>query len=108
MRRVSFTADDFGLTESVNEAVERAHRQGVLHAASLMVAGAAAADAVARARALPNLRVGLHLVVIEGPAVLPPGEIPDLVDAEGQFASDQLRLGIDYFARPRVRRQLAA
>ncbi len=108
MRRVIFTADDFGLTESVNEAVERAHRHGALHAASLMVAGAAAADAVARARALPNLRVGLHLVVIEGPAVLPPGEIPDLVDAEGQFASDQLRLGIDYFARPRVRRQLAA
>ena len=61
--------------------------RGVLHAASLMVAGAAAADAVARARALPNLRVGLHLVVIEGPAVLPPAEIPDLVDARGRFPS---------------------
>jgi chitin disaccharide deacetylase len=108
MQRVTFTADDFGLTQSVNEAVERAHRDGVLQAASLMVAGPAAADAVRRARALPSLRVGLHLVVIEGPAVLPPGDIPDLVDAHGRFPSHQLRLGMNYFLRPRVRRQLAA
>jgi hopanoid biosynthesis associated protein HpnK len=108
MKRVIFSADDFGLTQQVNEAVELAHRQGALTSASLMVAGPAAADAVRRARALPGLRVGLHLVVIEGPAVLPPSEIPDLVDAAGQFPSDQLRLGIAYFLRPRVRRQLAA
>jgi len=108
MRRVVFSADDFGLSESVNEAVERAFREGVLSAASLMVAGPAAADAVRRARALPGLRVGLHLVAIEGQAVLPPAEIPDLVDASGWFPSDQLRLGVKYFFRPRVRRQLAA
>ena len=105
-RRVTFTADDFGLSESVNEAVERAHCDGILNAASLMVAGAAAADAVRRAKALPSLRVGLHLVVIEGPAVLPPSDIPDLVDAHGRFPSDQLRLGVNYFFRPRIRRQL--
>jgi chitin disaccharide deacetylase len=108
MQRILFTADDFGLSESVNEAVERAHRDGMLHAASLMVAGPAAADAVRRARALPELRVGLHLVVIEGPAVLPPADIPDLVDAQGWFPSDQFRLGINYCVRPRIRRQLAA
>jgi hopanoid biosynthesis associated protein HpnK len=107
-RRIVATADDFGLSEAVNEAVERAHREGVLGAASLMVAGAAADDAVRRARRLPNLRVGLHLVLVEGPAVLPPADIPDLVGADGRFASDQVRRGIDYFFRPRVRRQLAA
>ncbi len=105
---VVFTADDFGLSAAVNEAVEQAHRHGVLHAASLMVAGPAAADAVARARRLPGLRVGLHLVVIEGPAVLPPAAIPDLVDRDGQFPSSQLALGIAYAARPSVGRQLAA
>lgn len=107
-RSVRFTADDFGLSLAVNEAVERAHRDGVLACASLMVAGEAAADAVARARRLPGLRVGLHLVVIEGPAVLPPADIPDLVDAAGQFPSDQLRLGIAYAFNRRVRQQLAA
>ena len=100
MKRVVFSADDFGLTVAVNEAVERAHRDGILDQASLMVAGAAADDAVRRARALPSLRVGLHLVVIEGPAVSPPSEIPGLVDASGQFPSDQARLGFRYFFSP--------
>jgi hopanoid biosynthesis associated protein HpnK len=108
MRRVIISADDFGLSEAVNEAVEQAHRDGILEAASLMVAAPAAADAVRRARALPNLRVGLHLVVIDGPAVLPPAEITGLVDANGQFPSDQFRLGVRYAFLPHVRRQLAA
>ena len=108
MKTITFSADDFGLTESVNEGIERAHRDGVLQAASLMVAAPAAADAVRRARANPSLRVGLHLVVIEGPAALPHIEIPDLVNAAGQFPSDQLRLGLNYFFRPRIRRQLLA
>jgi hopanoid biosynthesis associated protein HpnK len=108
VKRVTFSADDFGLSVAVNEAVERAHRHGVLDAASLMVAGPAAPDAVRRARALPSLRVGLHLVVIEGPSVLPARDIPELVDPAGQFPSDQFRLGLNYFFRPRVRQQLAA
>jgi hopanoid biosynthesis associated protein HpnK len=106
MKRVIVSADDFGLSEAVNEGIERAHCDGILTSASLMVAGAAAADAVERARRLPGLRVGLHLVVIEGPAVLPHGTIPDLVDAEGQFPSDQLGLGLRYAFSARVRRQL--
>jgi hopanoid biosynthesis associated protein HpnK len=72
-----------------------------------MVAAPAAADAVRRARAMPNLRVGLHLVVIEGAAVLPPSRIPDLVDANGQFPSDQLPIGLKYAFHPSARRQLA-
>ena len=107
-RRVIVSADDFGLSEAVNEGIERAHREGVLGSASLMVAGDAAADAVRRARTMPNLRVGLHLVVIEGAATLPASQIPDLVDSSGWFPSDQLRLGVNYFFRPAVRRQLAA
>jgi hopanoid biosynthesis associated protein HpnK len=108
VKTVTISADDFGLTDSVNDAIERAHRDGILQAASLMVAGPAAAGAIRIARANPSLRVGLHLVVIEGPATLPRARIPDLVDASGQFPSDQLGLGIGYFFRPRIRRQLWA
>ncbi len=108
MTRVTLTADDFGLSEAVNDAVEQAHRDGVLTAASLMVAGPAAADAIARARRMPTLKVGLHLVVIEGPAILPPAQIPALVDTTGWFPSNQLRLGLRYFFLPHVRQQLAA
>ena len=107
-RKVIFSADDFGLCEAVNEGIERAHRDGLLRSASLMVGGAAVEDAVRRARRMPGLRIGLHVVAIEGPAVLPPSEIPDLVDADGQFPSDQLRLGLRYFFVPGVRTQLRA
>lgn len=102
------TADDFGLHPSVNEAVERAHTEGILTAASLMVGASAAGDAIARARALPGLRVGLHLVLADGPSVLPPRAIPDLVDGSGQFGARMVRDGVRYFCLPRVRRQLAA
>jgi hopanoid biosynthesis associated protein HpnK len=105
-RTITLTADDFGLSLAVNEAVERAHRDGVLTHASLMVAGPAAADAVARARAMPALRVGLHLVAVEGPAVLAPGVIPALVDASGWFPGDQLALGLRYAVHPAARAQL--
>lgn len=102
------TADDFGLHPAVNEAVERAARHGCLSAASLMVAAPAAADAVRRARELPALRVGLHLVLCDGAAVLPPVLIPDLVDAAGRFGARMVRDGLRFFALRSVRRQLEA
>jgi chitin disaccharide deacetylase len=108
MRRVIISADDFGLSVAVNEGIEQAHSAGILGSASLMVAAPAAADAVARARRLPGLKVGLHLVVIEGASVLPHEQIPDLVGARGLFSSHAVRLGMSYFFRPKVRHQLAA
>ncbi len=107
-RRLITVADDFGLTNGVNAAVAQAARAGILTSASLMVAGPAAADAVRLARSVPGLAVGLHLVVIEGPAVLSRAEIPDLLGPDGQFPSNQLLLGLRYYFLPRVRRQLAA
>jgi len=73
-----------------------------------MVGAPAVVDAVRRAKTMPGLRVGLHLVVIEGAATLPRDQVPDLVDERGWFPSDQLRLGIRYFFYRHVRRQLAA
>ncbi|MBL6749938.1 MAG: hopanoid biosynthesis-associated protein HpnK [Nevskia sp.] len=107
-RGLIVTADDFGLHPAVNEAVEQASREGVLTAASLMVGAPAAADAVARARRLPKLRVGLHLVLADGPAVLPPRRIPLLVDAQGRFGDAMALDGCRFFFLPQVRRQLAA
>jgi hopanoid biosynthesis associated protein HpnK len=108
VKRLIVTADDFGAAIEVNQAVERAHRDGILSAASLMVSGAAAADAVARAKAMPSLRVGLHLVLVEGKPVLPAGKVPDLVDATGQFRTDMARAGAAMFFLPKVREQLRA
>ena len=102
------TADDFGAALAVNEAVEMAHCQGVLSAASLMVTGDAFADAVARAKAMPSLGVGLHLVLVEGRPCLPPEQVPDLVDSQGRFRANMALAGITIFAKPAARRQLFA
>ncbi len=108
MKRLIVTADDFGLALPVNEAVEEGHVRGILSAASLMVTGAAADDAVARARRLPRLAVGLHLVLVDGKPCLPPEQVPDLVGADGRFGSDVIRAGISIFCRAAARRQAEA
>jgi chitin disaccharide deacetylase len=108
MRRLIVTADDFGASIAVNEAVETAHRTGILTAASLMIAGEAAEDALIRARHMPKLGVGLHLVLVEGRPTLPPEQVPDLVDARGLFRTNMALAGANMFFRPKVRRQLAA
>lgn len=102
-----FTADDFGRTPAINAAVAQAHRQGVLTAASLMVAEPAWEEAVALARTMPTLAVGLHVVVCGGRAVLPPGDIPHLVDAQGRFPPDGLTVGLRYAFSAVARRELA-
>jgi hopanoid biosynthesis associated protein HpnK len=102
------TADDFGADVAVNEAVEIGCRQGVLTAASLMVAAPAATDAVARARTLPSLAVGLHLVLVEGRPILPPPQVSRLVDGRGLFRQDMAAAGARMFFDPAARRQLAA
>ncbi|GBU16672.1 MULTISPECIES: hopanoid biosynthesis-associated protein HpnK [Methylobacterium] len=107
-RRLVVTADDFGLSREVNEAVEQAHREGILTAASLMVSAPAAADAVARARRMPGLRVGLHLVLVEAWPTLPAAALPDLTDGRGLMRSDMERMGLDLALKSGARRQLAA
>jgi len=106
VKRLIVTADDFGLDPAVNEAVEQGHRRGILSAASLMVAAPAVADAVARAKRLPRLGVGLHLVLVDGRPVLAPGEIPDLVGPDGRFPADPFLAGIRIFRNPAARRQM--
>ena len=105
--RLILNADDFGLDTSVNIAVERAHVDGVLTTASLMIGAAAVGDAVERAKRLPRLGIGLHLVLADGPAVSAYETIPDLVDASGRFGDHMARDGFRFFFLPRVRRQLA-
>ena len=108
MKRLIVNADDFGIAPEVNEAVERGHREGVLRAASLMVGAPAAGDAIERARRLPALAVGLHVVLVNGRPVLPPERIPDLVDERGEFFDDLVRAGFRFFLVPGIRAQLAA
>ena len=59
-RNLVVNADDLGASEGVNRGIVESHVNGIVTSASLMVTGAAAAEAVALAREHPGLGVGLH------------------------------------------------
>ena len=107
MKFLIVTGDDFGLSLPVNQAIEQAHREGILNTTSLMVGAPAATDAIERARRLPGLNVGLHLAVARCRPTAPVHLVPDLVDEHGDLSHDLVRAGFRYFFLPRARRQLA-
>jgi probable F420-dependent oxidoreductase len=58
-------ADDFGQSPGINQGVVRAHEEGIVTSATLMVRWPAASEAADYAREHPALSVGLHLDLAE-------------------------------------------
>ena len=108
VRRLIVNADDFGLSASVNAAVLRAHREGILTTASLMVNEPGFTEAVVLAKENPKLGVGLHLTLLHGHAALPADQIPGLVNARGEFSNSPVGVGMSYFFNSSLRAQLRA
>jgi len=105
-RRLVVNADDFGRSTSINQAVIRAHREGILTSASLMVNETGFEEAVRLARENPRLGVGLHLTLLCGHATLSPEQIPGLVDGGGSFTNSPSGAGFRYFFRRSLRAAL--
>jgi len=105
-RRLIINGDDFGFSSGVNQAIIEAHERGVLTSTSLMVTGDAFEEAVTLAKAHPTLAVGLHLVLACGRSVLPPAQIPHLVDAHGNFSNQPEKAGIYYHFSAAARREI--
>ncbi|HTD68123.1 MAG TPA: ChbG/HpnK family deacetylase, partial [Candidatus Limnocylindria bacterium] len=101
-------ADDFGRSQSINEAVIRAHREGILTTTSLMVNEAASEEAEVLAKENPKLGVGLHLTLLCGHSSLPCEKIPSLVNERGEFTDSPVAAGMEYFFRRELRAQLEA
>jgi hopanoid biosynthesis associated protein HpnK len=107
-RRLIVNADDFGLSHSVNAAVIRAHREGILTSASLMVNETGFDEAVQLAKENPGLGIGLHLTLLQGHSTLPTDKIPGLVNSRGEFSNSPVGVGMAYFFRRGLREQLQA
>ena len=105
-KKLIVTGDDFGLSVPINEAVSQSHQKGILTSTSLMVAAPEVDDAVARARELPTLNVGLHLVLSNGRSCLPASDIPDLVNADGKFSNNLVISGFKMFFMAKMKQQL--
>jgi len=105
-------ADDFGYSARVNAAILRAHREGILTSASLMVAEPGFDEAVAIARSYPGIGVGLHVAATYDHPLLPPAEIPALTGRDGKFGHDPFLTGLRYAfsrsAQTQLRREMEA
>ncbi len=108
MIRLIFNCDDFGKTHEVNTAVLKAHQEGILGSASLMVTGNAFSEAVEIARTHPSLKVGLHLALNDAQPVLPKEQIPNLVDPHGRLHQNPGTVGLRIAFCPRTRAQARA
>jgi hopanoid biosynthesis associated protein HpnK len=71
-----------------------------------MVTGDAAQNAIALAKNHPHLAVGLHLVLVCGKSVLPPAQIPHLVDSQGNFSDNPTQAGLNYQFNQATRAEL--
>ncbi len=97
MKRLIVNADDFGLSPEVNAGIMRAHRDGILRSASLMVAEPSARAAADIARDNPNLDVGLHAVVCRGRSILDSSRLGAAVRPSGEFIDSPVAAGMRYF-----------
>ena len=81
--RLIVHGDDFGLSDSINDGIVRAHAHGILTSTSLIASGAAFKHAVALARKHPRLDLGVHLTLTEQRPVSSPDSVPSLL-ADGE------------------------
>jgi hopanoid biosynthesis associated protein HpnK len=96
-------ADDFGRHELINKAVEEGMLHGLIRSATVMVTGKAFDGAVALAKKYPQLGMGIHFTLVDGLPVLPPEQIPSLVDpATGRFYPDHGAF-VKHFLKGRVK-----
>ena len=97
MKRLIVNADDFGLSPEVNAGILRAHQDGILRSASLMVAEPSARAAADIARDNPQLDVGLHAVVCRGRSMLDSSRLGPALRAPGEFIDSPVGAGMRYF-----------
>lgn len=99
--RLVVNADDFGISERINEGILQAHREGIVTATSLMAAGRAFEQAVRFCRTVPSLDVGVHLTLIAERPLRANGS--SLVDENGRFPAGYAAF-VQRWALGRIRR----
>jgi len=87
-----FNADDFGISKGVNEAIVRAHKEGILNSASIMINQKYAKEAIDLAKLMPDLEVGLHINLTNEEPAANPAEIPLLADENGKLKNGFVNL----------------
>lgn len=108
-RALIVNADDYGRAAGVSRGILKAHRRGIVTSTTVMINQPGVEAPLAEALACPRLGVGLHLVFTAGQPVLPPGQVPGLVDGRGHFLEQHsLWARAEEIPLPQLRDELAA
>lgn len=81
--RLRVHADDLGISQGVTDGILRCIDEGPVESASIVANGAAFDYAVAALRSRRRVALSVHLNLVEGRPVAPPGDLDLLVDAGG-------------------------
>ena len=80
--KVIINADDFGMSESVNEAITEGFNNGIITSTSIMPNMPAFDDAVQKLSCVQGIGLAVHLNIVEGKALIPNSS---LCDGDGNF-----------------------
>lgn len=86
-RKLIITADDYGMCDSVNQAIEDCLASGTVSATCVMINMPANQHTPTLRNRFPICSIGIHWTLSEGRPVLPAGQVPSLVRANGGFHS---------------------
>ncbi|TVR70663.1 MAG: ChbG/HpnK family deacetylase [Marinilabiliales bacterium] len=85
-RYLIVTADDLCMTEGITNGIVEAYRNGIVTTTSALMNYPGARETIIRVhQENPELPIGIHLNITTGKPVLPPEQIPSLVDKDGYF-----------------------
>ena len=111
MQRLIITADDYGMCEVVDNAIDAGIENGFITTTNVMLN----MDSLERAKTLrqryPHLSIGVHWNVTTGKPLCDPAEVPSLVDENGVFWSInefKRRFGKKLIAIDELERELEA
>lgn len=83
--KILFVADDYGMCESVNSAIEDCLKVGVLRNTCVMVNMPGFQDAVYLKKKFPSVSVGIHWNLTQGKPISPFEKVSSLVKNNGEF-----------------------
>lgn len=87
MQKLIVTADDYGMCQPVDDAIDAGIENGMITTTNVMTNMETLENARTLRERFPNISVGVHFNVTTGRPVCDPKEVPSLVDSDGVFWS---------------------
>lgn len=88
MIKLITNSDDFGLTQSITDAIIDTHINGIMTSTTLMVNMEGTDYAIQKAKEFTTLGVGIHFNLTEGKPLSEPHKIPLLLNQDGEFKNN--------------------